>query len=390
MKRIFLNIAALLALSQAIAQNTDSAGQSRKLSLDEVNLVSSYYQQTGNNSAVTGGIGSEKLSDFSNSIDVVLVKYDKKQRKNRWALDVGIDHYTSASSDMIDLKANSSASHADTRIYPSLGWARENAARGTTLSGGVSYSSEFDYQSLGANLGFAKKSSNKMGEFAGRLQAYIDQVKLVKPVELRTDGEGYGNEARNTYALSLSYTQIVNKDFQLMLLGDVVRQNGLLSLPFHRVYFTDGSVHQEALPSDRLKIPVGLRANYFMGDYLILRTYYRFYTDSWGIRSHTADIETPVKISPFLSFSPFYRFYTQSAARYFAPYKAHADNESFFTSNYDLSAFSSHFYGAGLRFNFKAGLLGIDRLNMMELRYGHYTKTVGMNANIISLNLRYK
>jgi hypothetical protein len=175
-----------------------------------------------------------------------------------------------------------------------------------------------------------------------------------------------------------------------MLLGDVVRQNGLLSLPFHRVYFTDGSVHQEALPSDRLKIPVGLRANYFMGDHLILRTYYRFYTDSWGIRSHTADIETPVKISPFLSFSPFYRFYTQRAARYFAPYKAHTGNESFFTSNYDLSAFSSHFYGAGLRFNFKTGLLGIDRLNMMELRYGHYTKTVGMNANIISLNLRYK
>ncbi|WP_246012317.1 hypothetical protein [Chryseobacterium salivictor] len=36
---------------------------------------------------------------------------------------------------MIDLKANSSASHADTRIYPSLGWSRENEAKGSTIMG---------------------------------------------------------------------------------------------------------------------------------------------------------------------------------------------------------------------------------------------------------------
>ncbi len=395
MKRVFLSIAALFALGQAIAQTADSSAHSRKLSIDEINLVSSYYQQDGNNAAVTGGIGSEKLTDISNSLDVVLLKYDQKQRKNRFTLGVGIDHYTSASSDMIDLKANSSASHADTRIYPSVSWSRENQAKGSTVFGGLSYSSEFDYQSMGAHVGFAQKSKNKMSEVSARLQAFSDQVKLVKPIELRTETggtgeEGYGSDSRNTYALSLSYSRIINKEFQLMFLGDVVRQNGLLSLPFHRVYFSDGSVHQETLPADRLKIPLGVRASYFLGDHLIVRTYYRFYTDSWGINSHTADIETPVKISPFLSLSPFYRFYTQSAADYFAPYKVHTASDAFFTSNYDLSKFSSQFYGAGLRFNLKEGLFGIDRLNMLEVRYGHYTKSFGMSANIISLNLRYK
>ena len=76
MKRIFITGFALLALFQTRAQNvpTDStAYKSRKLKLEEVNLVSSYYKQDGNNSAVTGGIGSEHLTDIANTIDVKLM-----------------------------------------------------------------------------------------------------------------------------------------------------------------------------------------------------------------------------------------------------------------------------------------------------------------------------
>jgi hypothetical protein len=32
--------------------------------------------------------------------------------------------------------------------------------------------------------------------------------------------------------------------------------------------------------------------------------------------------------------------------------------------------------------------LGVERLNMLEIRYGHYTKSVGMKSDIISLNLK--
>jgi hypothetical protein len=396
MKKVIISIIALFGFFNAKAQENTNTESSKKLSLDEINLVSSYYKQDGNNSAVTGGVGSEKLNDISNSIDVVLVKYDKKLRKNKFTFDVGIDHYTSASSDMIDLKANSSASHADTRIYPSLGWSRENEAKGSTIMAGVSYSGEFDYQSIGANIGFSQKTPDRMGEFTVKFQAFLDQVKLIAPIELRTgstgggEHEGYGTTGRNTYALSLSYSQIINKNFQLELMTDAVQQTGYLSLPFHRVYFTDGSVHQEALPDKRFKLPLGLRANYFFGDKVILRAYYRYYTDDWGLRSNTISLETPVKISPFVSVSPFYRYYSQTGAKYFSPYQQHTAFDDFYTSNYDLSKFSSNFYGAGIRITPKNGLFGIERLNMLEIRYGHYTKSIGMKSDIISLNLRFK
>ena len=175
-----------------------------------------------------------------------------------------------------------------------------------------------------------------------------------------------------------------------MLEGEVVYQDGYLGLPFHRVYFADNSVHIENLPSSRLKIPLGIRANYFFGDRLILRTWYRNYHDNWGISSNALQVETSVKINPFFSVTPFYRFYQQSAADYFAAFRIHTAADEFYTSNYDLSKFNSNFYGLGFRIAPPNGVLKIQHLNSMELRYGHYQKTTGMNANIISMNLKFK
>ena len=66
MKRIFLTAATMFALLHAHAQTAiDTTGfNSRKLKVEEINFISSYYHQDGNNASVTGGIGSEKLTDI--------------------------------------------------------------------------------------------------------------------------------------------------------------------------------------------------------------------------------------------------------------------------------------------------------------------------------------
>ena len=396
MKKLLLTAMAAMALITANAQTNlpDTGFKPRKLKLDEINFISSYYQQDGDNAAVTGGTGSEKLTDIANNFELKFIRYDKKLRKHNLGFELGIDHYTSASSDKVDLKANSSASHADNRIYPALTWSMENEKKGSSISAGVSSSFEYDYTSFGGHIGVAQKTKNRMGEFAARVQVYIDQLRMIAPIELRTSAdpeeEHGGIEGRNTYAASVSYSQIVNKNLQMLFLADVVQQQGYLSLPFHRVYFNDASVHQEKLPDSRFKIPLGVRANYFIGDKLIIRSYYRYYRDDWGLNAHTASLEIPYKFSPFFSVSPFYRFYAQSAIDYFKPYKAHDASEEFFTSNYDLSKFSSHFFGAGIRLSPEKGILGIRRINLLELRLAHYLRSTGLNANIVSLHIRFK
>jgi hypothetical protein len=401
MKKLFLSVigmyVGILAAFSQSSQYSDSAYTKRQLTFEEANFISSYYNQNGNHSAVTGGIGTEKLSDISNSIDLKLSLYDKHGRKHSFLGEIGVDHYTSASSDKIDPSTISSASHADTRIYPSLGWTVENEQKGTTLGAGLSYSNEFDYQSYGANISFAKKTNNRMGEFSAKLQGFLDQVSLIYPIELRTPN-GSGQEEENNYATTprnsvsgnLGWSQIINKRFQVSLEAEIVYQQGYLGLPFHRVYFNDQTVHVENLPSSRLKIPLGIRANYFIGDKFILRTWYRYYHDDWGINSNALQVETVVKLTPFFSITPFYRFYQQSAVNYFAPYEMHTADDTYYTSNYDLSKFNSNFFGAGFRIVPPNGVFKIQHLNAIEARYGHYQKTTGMNSNIISLNLKFR
>jgi hypothetical protein len=135
---------------------------------------------------------------------------------------------------------------------------------------------------------------------------------------------------------------------------------------------------------------VGFRANYFLGDNVIIRTYYRYYVDSWGIKSNTAGLEIPIKVTPFFSVSPFYRYYDQSAAKYFAPYGVHTPADEYYTSNYAYSQFQSHFMGVGFRIAPPKGVFGWQNLHDLELRYGHYTQTTDLVSNVVSLSLGFK
>jgi hypothetical protein len=176
----------------------------------------------------------------------------------------------------------------------------------------------------------------------------------------------------------------------VQLIAEPTYQTGLLATKYQRVYFTTGEVQSEVLPDNRFKIPLGIRANYFLGDRFIIRSFYRYYRDDWGLKAHTVDLEIPIKITAFISLSPFYRYYTQEAMDYFAPYQQHSPGETYFTSDYDLSHFHSQFFGAGFRIVPEKGVLGLSNWNSLELRYGHYTRNDGLNANQVSLHLKFK
>lgn len=405
MKRICLTLTGIFILfTAAFAQrfSPDTVDYKEpKLRLEEVNLVSGYYSQDGNHSAVTGGIGTQKLNDISNVIDLKFVKQDEHDRKYTLGIEAGVDHHTAASQKYISQTGASQA--GGTRFYPSVNWQVENKQK-TTLGFGASYSTEYNYHSYGLNFIAGKASKNGNRELNFKAQAFFDRVTLIEPSELvpktvsaNTNASRHGDDVtipkspRNTYSGSVTISQVVNKNFQVAVISDVVAQKGLLSLPFHRVYFVGrDSAKIENLPDSRLKIPVGLRMNYFLGDRFVFRSYYRYYTDNWGIRSHTAMLEIPCKISPYFSVSPFYRYYVQTAATYFAPYKQHALTETYYTSNYDLSAFTSQYAGINIRITPKKGVFGIPLFNMVELRYGHYTQSTSLQADNIALNLRFK
>ncbi len=461
------------------AQDSTTVYKKRILETPEVEFLSSYYSQDGNNASVTGGIGTEKLTDVTPTIVISI----PMNADDVLTVDAGISAYTSASSSNLDpfdssgasrngdddddddddrapaasditgspWVASSGASAQDVWGSVAATYSHSSNDRNTLVSGHASFSTEYDYSSAGLGGSFTKLFNDKNTEFTISAQAYIDAWRPRYPTELDSYLEAGGSltngffrtidilnqngaiidktgnngdiwspvegfelikdKGRNTYSASISFSQILSKNAQISLFFDIVQQQGWLANPMQRVYFADKpnyfvgnaadidnytsstntKVFQladdiERLPNTRFKFPIGMRLNYFINEVISLRTYYRYYSDDWGVISHTARVELPVKISSKFTLYPSYRYYTQTQADYFAPFDTHLSTDEFYTSDYDLSAFNADEYGFGISYTdiftklkvYKFGLKTID------LRFASYNRTTGLTAWIVS------
>ena len=88
---------------------------------------------------------------------------------------------------------------------------------------------------------------------------------------------------------------------------------------------------------------------------------------------------------------PSFRYYDQTAADYFAPYNKHFSTQKYYTSDYDLSAFSSLQLGGALVYTdvlskYKLGKLS---LKMISLRYQNYQRSDGLSAFSVSTGFSF-
>jgi hypothetical protein len=356
-------------------------------------MVFSYYNQNNNHSAVTGGIGTEDLQVYASHFSANNIRDSVRTLQ----FDLGVDVISSASTDNIDFVV-SSASKNDARIYTGVGYSRLMENKKTTWGTNSTFSIESDYLSLGQAFSLRHVNDEQTQELSAALQVYFDDLRwgryqgdgtreLVYPVELRNT-QWFDAYKRNSYNLVLGLYQTINQRMTLGFYPGITLQSGLLSTPFHRVFFTDNTKRVENFPSQRIKVPIGVQLNTFMGTRWILRTYYRFYWDDFGIAGHTINLEAPVKLSRVITLTPFIRLYDQSEADFFKPYAKHDPAQQYYTSDYDLSQFNSTTIGLGMRYAPYTGN-GRATLKGMELRFSHYERSDGMIANTFTLYFNY-
>ncbi|MCB0275315.1 MAG: DUF3570 domain-containing protein [Calditrichaeota bacterium] len=346
-----------------------------------------YYQQDGNHAAVTGGTGTEELTDLGPTL-IVNVPLPNGQSLSATA---GVEVYSSASTDRID-RVVSSASSQDVRGYLNLGWTKPYAGgRGSygLLLGGAT---EFDYHSFSFGGSWALASENGNSELNLHGVAFFDRITVIYPSELRGRGDFVNDNQRRTFNLSATFAQVINTRMQASLSVEAVLQQGLLSTTFHRVYFQNTFLPGvEQLPDKRLKIPAAIRLNTYLSERAVLRLYYRYYYDDFGITSSTANVEIPFRLTQSLTVSPFYRYYKQTAADYFKPYNMHTGDETFYTSDYDLSAFDSNKYGFGIKYYPLSPIARLERLSLksLEFRISSYDRSDGLSSYAGSVGLSF-
>lgn len=410
-------------VSLGLAQQNNTSYQKRVLETSEIDMLFSYYSQDGQNAAVTGGEGTEELTDATSTIVLRM----PMNENDVLTVDVGLSAYTSASSSNVNpldggninttpFDASSGESRKDLLAYINPSYQHSSEDRNSIWSANAYFSTEYDYFSIGFGGSYSRLFNEKNTELTLSGNVFLDKWNAIYPIELREGffddritGNGtynpnfsvFDKENRNSYSVSLSFSQILSKKLQGALFMDVVSQNGLLSTPFQRVYFGDTedffiddfqlADDVERLPDTRFKTPFGGRLNYYVNDLVILRSYYRFYWDDWGITSHTFSIEAPFKVTDKFTLYPTYRYYTQSAADYFYAKEEAVSTFEFYTSDYDLSKYNAHQYGLGIQYKdiFANSKILTFGLKTIDLRFSKYDRSDGLDANILTLGATF-
>jgi hypothetical protein len=429
---IFLLFITAIGFSQE-NDSTQVSYKKRVLESIEVDFLMSYYQQDGIHSAVAGGNGMEELTDITPTIVVAI----PLNEDDVLTVDVGISAYSSASSGNINpfdsstpspWQASSGASAQDQLTTLVINYSHSSDDRNTIWNAHLSGSTEYDYSSIGFGGGLIKLFNDKNTEVGIAANVYLDTWQPIYPKELQDFADNGSNlnggifnyfsisgntdynptkfvfhdqVNRNSFALSFSFSQVVNQNLQFSVFLDVLQQQGLLSTPYQRVYFSDVAdsfINEfqladdiERLPDNRFKIPIGTRWNYYVNEKLVIRSYYRYYFDDWGIQAHTANIELPYKITDQFTIIPTYRYYAQTESDFFAPYEKHESTEKFYTSDYDLSTFEAHQYGLGVNYMdiFTGSHIWKFGLKSIDFRYNHYSRNDGLEADIVAFGIKF-
>ena len=317
MKRNFILAGTIVLLSMmAKAQKSDSVFKKENVKKTEIEFLYNHYIQDGNNSAVTGGIGTEQLTVVAPQLSV----WHTYKNSTSIFAKLGVDIITSASTDNIDF-VKSSASIQDARTHLDVVYARP-IKNNLSVSFGAGFSIESDYFSLPLKAGLVISDKRGLRFFGIDFQSYFDDLrwgrlspsfapeKLIYPVELRNK-EWFNEYKRNSYNLRLSLMQVINKRNRIGVYPELSYQTGLLATPFHRVYFNDGSVRVENLPKQRWKISLGLKLNTFVGGRTIIKYSLDLYADSFSVRGIGVENETAIKVTATWVVAPSIRIYVQ-------------------------------------------------------------------------------
>jgi hypothetical protein len=171
--------------------------------------------------------------------------------------------------------------------------------------------------------------------------------------EVRRRGDDAFAESvdRRSYRVGLS--QIVTPQLLMGASYELVTDEGYLNNPYRSVRYLDPesasgySYQPEVYPHTRTSSAASVRARYFLPYRAALHGEYRYFTDTWGIDAHTAEIGYTHPWTERWVFEVGYRFYTQTAAEFYSDLFERPDQQNFLARDKELSTFSSHMLSLG-------------------------------------------
>jgi hypothetical protein len=357
----------MLALAPTAARADDS------LHLESVMTRVTGFDQFGNGYQAQGGPtplspGSERATIFEPQAEIVFTQGP------RWSHRVWIpvDVVSNASPHAVDV-LTSASKHI---VSGSLDWTATYAATTATaftLNDGLNLENPF--RSVHSGIGFHRSFADEatiVGASVLDVYDWFNRFDIHGTPEGRTDRNGTTGAVSMTQVLTP--TTLVNVNYGVTVLA------GTLGNTWNSVPLTTGVRGPEILPGERVRHALVGRAAQWLPWNGVLRLYYRFYADDWGIVAHSVEAQVLQRLAPEVYVGGLYRFHTQTGASFFtilAP-----DDGSLRVADSDLAPLQSQTVGGKVVLDLP--MSGEIRTMHMELEVERYVRTNDLRTNIVS------
>ena len=161
---------------------------------------------------------------------------------------------------------------------------------------------------------------------------------------------------RKNYRLGL--TQVLTKNMLLGLSLETITDEGFLNNPYRSVRYLDTgsalgySYEPEVYPNTRTSTAVAIRSRYFLKYRAAVFGEYRYFTDTWGIDAHTAELGYTHPTDSGWIYEGSVRYYSQTSAAFYSDLYPGPQWQNYLARDKELATFTSQSLSLGVSYQF--------------------------------------
>ncbi len=155
----------------------------------------------------------------------------------------------------------------------------------------------------------------------------------------------------------IGVTQVITRNMLLGLNLETTTEEGYLQNPYRSMRYLGPvsgtyATGPEIYPRTRTGTASAATIKYYLPWRAAAEGQYRFFTDTWGIRAHTAGLEYTQPAWGKWIFTGRYRFYTQNAATFYSDLFPSATYQNFMARDKEFAAYTTNTLGVGGSYQF--------------------------------------
>jgi len=264
-----------------------------------------------------------------------------------------MDFVTSAS---IDVKLSASE-YKEQRTQKSLGF--EYLHGKTTYTANVISSKESDYVADTATFGLSQDMFGDLTTISmGYRRGWNHVYRNIKDADGNKARDPTFAEQMDTRAYTVGISQILTRNMIASLNVEAITDQGYLNSPYRSVRYVEPgdprgfALQREIYPRTHTSNATAGALKYYLPWRAAIEGYYRYYSDSWGVKASTVDLTYTHPAWRRWIFDGRLRYYTQDQADFYSDLFPRQNYANFLARDKELASYTGYTIGFGASYEF--------------------------------------